>query len=195
MVLVLGVGSCCGLLCPLSQLAVLGAWGLTGQQERFWSCAQQGCGVCPVPSRADVCPVPGRDCSWHSLCPVPSGICAQHNLCPVAVWQHLHHGARCCSWLLSLFHLSPSSPPLLPGPQCLSLSLLPVLSGAVPFAPDQTPAIQVSGQRLQLLFSAFRRAWALPACCPSPHQPQALHSLFLPLTPGDFFFLFQLQEQ
>lgn len=79
MVLVLGVGSCCGLLCPLSQLAVLGAWGLTGQQERFWSCAQQGCGVCPVPSRADVCPVPGRDCSWHSLCPVPNGICA---LCP-----------------------------------------------------------------------------------------------------------------
>lgn len=58
----------------------------------------------------------------------------------------------------------------------------------MPFAPDQTPAIQVSGQRLQLLFSAFRRAWALPACCPSPHQPQALHSLFLPLTPGDFFF-------
>lgn len=185
MVLVLGVGSCCGLLCPLSQLAVLGAWGLTGQQERFWSCAQQGCGVCPVPSRADVCPVPGRDCSWHSLCPVPSGICAQHNLCPVTVWQHLHHGARCCSWLLSLFHLSPSSPPLLPGPQCLSLSLLPVLSVK---SPSWSCALCSrsnschSGQwpktaaAVQCLSQSLGFACLLPFSSPAPGSSQSVSS-------------------
>lgn len=86
------------------------------------------CALCPAGPMCALCPagtVPGTVCA---LCPMGSVPCARHNLCPVAVWQHLHHGARCCSWLLSLFHLSPSSPPLLPGPQCLSLSLLPVLS-------------------------------------------------------------------
>lgn len=85
LVLVLGVGSCWGLLCPCHR------------GERCW-----GRGV-SLGSMSGATGVPG------------GRMCAQRQeLCPVAMWQHRLHGAGCWSWLLPLQHLSSSSPPLPP---------------------------------------------------------------------------------